>query len=195
MKTRNLIALTLAVFLLAACGPSAAEQEAAVQTQVALLQASQQQTEAAIQASQPTAAPVATEAGIEPTNNTLIPPLPAEANCTPDSTQRVLATVTDVWSGDSIQVNINGQTFEVRYIGIDSGDLPADANRQLVDGKQVVLVTDTTEADEYGRLPRYVIADGVFVNLQLLRTGAAFLSLEAPDLACEQVFKDANPLQ
>lgn len=192
---RNLIALTLAVFLLAACGPSAAEQQAAVQTQVALLQASQQQTEAALQASQPTAAPVATEAGAQPTNNTLIPPLPAEANCTPDSTQRVLAMVTDVWSGDSIQVDINGQSFEVRYIGIDSGDLPAEPNRQMVEGKQVVLVSDTTDVDEYGRLPRYVIADGVFVNLQLLRTGAAYLSLEAPDLACQQVFKDANPLQ
>ncbi len=73
-------------------------------------------------------------------------------------------------------MNIVGQSFEVRYIGVDSGDLPTDANAGLVAGKQVMLVTDTSEIDDYGRLPHYVIADGLFVNLELIKQGAAYVS-------------------
>lgn len=191
-NAKILIPLIMTMILLTACGGSQPEQ-AAVETQVAAL-ISQQATAGAAGV-----APQATVAGAEglpsdlPTVDPLLPPLPDDANCTPDNSPRVMAVVTDVWSGDSIQVNINGQSFEVRYIGIDAGDLPSDTNRQLVEGKNVLLITDTTDVDEHGRLIRYVIADGVFVNLELLRRNAAYLSFEAPDLACEQVFTEAQP--
>ncbi len=191
MKIAKILIPLTFVWLLAACGGGQSDQSA-VDTEVAAL-FQQATADAAAAASQPTAAIAAT---LPPDDLPTLDPLftlPADANCTPDNSQRVMGTVTDIWSGDSIQVNINGQSFEVRYIGIDAGDLPSDANRQLVEGKQVLLITDTTDVDEYGRLPRYVIADGVFVNLELLRRNAAYLSFEPPDLACEQVFTEAQP--
>lgn len=195
MKTIRLIPLLLLAVTLAACGPSAAAQEAAVQTQVALLMLSQEATQAAVptEASPVVGALETPIEGVPPTSEALLPPIPASAACVPDNTDRVLGTVTEVFSGDSIEVDVNGADFEIRYIGLDAGGLPMDINRQLVEGKQVLLISDTTNVDEYGRLPRYVIADGVFVNLELLRQNAAYLSLEEPDMACEQAFKDAQP--
>lgn len=189
-----LIPLTL-LLLLAACGPSAADSQAAIDTQVAALINQQATADAAAAASQPTAAAgaVATSAPVNTNNGQIQIPQEAAA-CLPIGTDQVIGTVTDVWSGDSIQVDVNGQSIEVRYIGIDAGDQPADTNIQLVDGKQVLLIKDVTDADQYGRLPRYVInADGVFVNLELIRRGAAFPSAEEPDLSCKNVFKAAGP--
>lgn len=196
MKTTITFSLVVFALLLSACGPSQAEEEAAIATQVALL-IEQEQTSQAEQA-QPTSLPAgegaapAGEDGPPPEGST---PLPPEASCTPGSTERVTATVTDVWSGQSIQVSLNGQSFEVRYIGIDApdGDASREANRQLVEGKEVLLIRDVTDVDEYGRLARYVIADGVFVNFELVRQGAAFPSPEEPDLACEELFSQAQP--
>jgi micrococcal nuclease len=190
MKIMKIVTPLVILLALTACGGGQSDQSA-VDTQVAALIS--QQATAAANAGQPTSA-VATSAieGVQATDDPLIT-IPEDAACTPDNSPRVAATVTDIWSGDDIQVDINGQSYEVRYIGIDSGDLPVDANRELVEGKQVLLITDTTDVDEYGRLVRYVIADGVFVNLELLRRGAAFLSIEDPDKACEQVFTDAAP--
>ena len=192
MKILKIVSPIVILMLVAACGPSAADSQAAIDTQVAELINQQATVDAAGGTAQPTAAGAGTQSADLATIDPLLT-LPDDANCTPDNSPRVMATVTDIWSGDAIQVNFNGQSFEVRYIGIDAGDLPADTNRQLVEGKQVLLITDTTDVDEFGRLPRYVIADGVFVNLELLRRNVAFLAFEAPDLACEQVFKQTQP--
>ncbi|MEX1071450.1 MAG: thermonuclease family protein [Anaerolineales bacterium] len=179
----SLISISL---LVTACGPSQAEQDAAVATQVAIL--IQQQASASEQAPAPTVAidvPTADPAF----------PIPGEAACMPDDSPRVVATVVEVWSGDSIGVNINGSVFEVRYAGIDGddNDQALEVNRQLVEGKQVLLVMDTTDVDQYGRLIRFVIADGIFVNLELLKRGVAFASAEEPDMACSVVFSNAAP--
>lgn len=197
MKTMTALAFLVLVALLAACGPSQADEDAAIATQVALL-LEQQGAEAA----QPSALPPVDEgdaagdgdaAGGDTTS--IDGPLPSEASCVPEDSQRALATVTDIWDGDSIQVNINGQSFEVRYIGIDApdGDAPREANRLLVEGKQILLIRDVTDVDEDGRLQRYVIADGVFVNYELVRQGAAFPSPEEPDLSCRNRIEDALP--
>lgn len=190
-----LIPLTL-VILLIACGSGRSDQSA-VETQVAALINQQATTDAAAAASQPTATAAvgATSAPVSPANGQIQIPQEA-AVCLPIGTAQVVGTVTDVWSGDEIQVNVNGQSVNVRYIGIDApdGDGPTAANSQLVAGKQVLLITDVTDVDEYGRLPRYLItADGVFVNLELVRLGQAFPSAEDPDLACKDVFKAAGP--
>lgn len=192
MKIMKFVTPLVILLALTACGGGQSDQSA-VETQVAALISQQATADAAANAGQPTSA-VATTAieGVQPTNDPLVT-IPEDAACTPDNSPRVVGTVTDVWSGDEIQVNVNGQSYDVRYIGIDSGDLPTDANRELVEGKQVLLITDTTDVDEYGRLVRYVIADGVFVNLELLRRDAAFASLEEPDMACQTEICQLDP--
>ena len=102
---------------------------------------------------------------------------------------RTAALVTGVADGDTIYVNIAGQPFTVRYIGIDtpemesqSGPVAREANRQLVKGQTVYLEKDVSETDRYGRLLRYVyLADGTFVNAELVRMGYAVVKAYPPD--------------
>lgn len=71
----------------------------------------------------------------------------------------------------------------LRYIGIDTpeqfgtpecGARQATAlNRELVQGRAVELLPGPEERDQYGRLLRYVFAEGVFVNAELVREGMA----------------------
>lgn len=181
---KNVLVLSLFAILLVACGPSQAEHDAAVQTQVALLIQQQAAGTAAAQPTLPEAGPVLTS---DPEF-----PIPADAACAPDATPRVVGLVTDVWDGVSIGVNIGGQRqIEVRYIGIDSSNDEAAlaANSALIAGKEVLLIQDETDVDEYGRYPRFVIADGIFVNAELLRRGTVYLSPEEPDLSCANFFE------
>jgi len=87
------------------------------------------------------------------------------------------AIVTSVVDGDTIVLD-SGET--VRYIGIDTpesgecfGQEATEMNRQLVEGKTVILVGDVEQRDRYNRLLFYVIADGRFVNAELVRLGYA----------------------
>ena len=105
------------------------------------------------------------------------------------------AVVLNVVDGDTIDVDLGGQEFRLRYIGVDTPerDEPyyaeaTEANRQLVDGQSVILVQDVSETDQYGRLLRYVyLSDGTFVNAELLRQGMARLVTFPPDVA-QQVY-------
>jgi endonuclease YncB( thermonuclease family) len=195
MKIAKILFPFTLVFLLAACGGGQSDQ-AAVDTQVAALINQQATADAAANGSQPTASIATATAGSVNVGGVQIQIPQEAAACLPVGTAQVVGTVTDVWSGDEIQVDVNGQSVNVRYIGVDApdGDGPTAANAQLVDGKQVLLITDVTDVDEYGRLPRYVItADSVFVNLELVRQGQAFPSAEDPDVACKVVIKAAGP--
>ena len=85
--------------------------------------------------------------------------------------------MTGVVDGDTIVLE-SGET--VRYIGIDTpetdecyGPEATEMNRQLVEGKTVILIPDLEDRDRYDRLLRYVIADGRFVNAELVRLGCA----------------------
>ena len=92
--------------------------------------------------------------------------------------EQVAAEVVEVVDGDTINVEIDGTVYAVRYIGIDCpetrhpyepvewmGPEATEANRQLVENKTVYLEKDVSETDRYGRLLRYVfLADGTFVN-------------------------------
>jgi len=96
--------------------------------------------------------------------------------------------VTEVIDGDTIVIE-GGQ--RVRYIGVDAPELgpPAgplaaeawQANRSLVEGKEVRLEKDVSETDQYGRLLRYVHAEGTFVNAELVRQGWALSRAYPPD--------------
>jgi micrococcal nuclease len=195
MKLMKIVAPIVILLLLTACGGGQSDQSA-VETQVAAL-LNQQATVDAANAVQPTTAPEETVASGPVEVGGVQIQIPQEAAaCLPIGTAQVIGTVGEVYNGDEIRVVINDQAYDVRYIGIDApdGEGPTAANSTLVAGKQVLLITDVTDVDEYGRLPRYVItADGVFVNLELVRQGQAFPSPEEPDLACEDVFKAAGP--
>ena len=98
------------------------------------------------------------------------------------------ATVTRVIDGDTIIID-TGQ--RVRYIGIDAPELHPSpeamgfeswqANRQLVEGKEVHLERGISETDKYGRLLRYVYVDNILVNAELVSRGLAEARAYPPD--------------
>lgn len=118
-------------------------------------------------------------------------PLLLPSSCKP-SAQSV--TVVKVVDGDTIVIE-NG--YHVRYIGVDSPEADElyyseakQMNADLVEGKQVRLEADVTDKDKYGRLLRYVYADDVFVNAEMVRQGGAWASAYPPDVKY-QVYLEA----
>lgn len=93
------------------------------------------------------------------------------------TTVRLLA----VLDGDSIEVESAGRTIEVRLVGINAperdecrGDASRAALEAILEGAQVTLIpAGDDDQDRYGRLLRYVAADGVPVAEQLLDGGHA----------------------
>lgn len=106
------------------------------------------------------------------------------------------ALVTRIIDGDTIEVELNGVSRRVRYIGMDTPEIGApfyreatEANRQLVAGQNVILVKDISETDRYGRLLRYVyLPDGTFVNAELVRQGYAQVATFPPDVKHQELF-------
>ena len=117
--------------------------------------------------------------------------------CIPPQTAQV-AEVAEVVDGDTIKVWLDGQLQGLRYIGVDTpetsfgtepfGPEAADLNSRLVLGKQALLYRDVSEVDRYGRLLRYVVVDGVFINDELVRGGYAEAKDYPPDTACAALF-------
>ncbi|MBN1312310.1 MAG: thermonuclease family protein [Anaerolineae bacterium] len=108
-----------------------------------------------------------------------------------------LAIVVAVIDGDTIDVNIGGSVYRVRYIGINTPEVDelcsaeaAIANAALVEGQAVKLVKDTSEVDPYNRLLRYVYVGETFVNAELVRQGWAEAVEYPPDLANMGFFND-----
>jgi len=96
--------------------------------------------------------------------------------------------VVEVIDGDTITIEGG---YRVRYIGIDTPEVyPVaedfgieawEANRALVEGKEVHLERDVSETDRYGRLLRYIYVNGIFVNAELVRLGLAEAKAYPPD--------------
>jgi len=116
--------------------------------------------------------------------------------------------VVKVVDGDTIVLE-GGTTL--RYIGIDTPEVSQgkecfaeDAtkkNQELVEGKNVRLEKDVSEADRYGRLLRYVWVDlpsqgapaqGIFVNESLVREGYATAATYPPDVKYSELFREAE---
>jgi len=104
------------------------------------------------------------------------------------------ATVVRVIDGDTIEVDIIGVRYKVRYIGLDTPELDDERpeycalaqeatrlNRELVEGKTVRLEKDASGTDDFGRLLRYVYVDDIFVNAELVRQGLAWAEPYEPD--------------
>ena len=111
-------------------------------------------------------------------------------SCNPfrQSGDRVRAKVSRVIDGDTIVI---GGGERVRYLGVDTPEVGEDPepfgpqatelNRRLVEGRSVLLVKDTSDRDRFGRLLRFVYADGILVNAELVREGFARAVVFPPD--------------
>lgn len=98
------------------------------------------------------------------------------------------AMVIQVIDGDTITIEGG---YSVRYIGIAAPEVHPklevfgmeawQANRKLVEGREVRLERDVSETDRYGRLLRYVYVDDILVNAELVRQGLAQAKAYPPD--------------
>ncbi|MFC1465122.1 MAG: thermonuclease family protein [Candidatus Brachytrichaceae bacterium NZ_4S206] len=113
------------------------------------------------------------------------------------------ARVVHIVDGDTIHVEIAGQTYRVRYIGVDApeststvecfGREATNFNRALVAGQRLRLERDVNETDRYGRLLRYAyLPDGRMVNEVLVREGYALARSFPPDVKYQDRLRDAE---
>jgi micrococcal nuclease len=117
------------------------------------------------------------------------------------------ATIKRVVDGDTVVVEVQGQTESVRLIGIDTPESVAE-NRPdqcygresssylsalLPAGTAVTLIRDVEARDRYDRLLAYVVRspDGLFVNLDLVARGYAGLLTYEPNDHYADVFETA----
>ena len=113
----------------------------------------------------------------------------SKAESGPRSAEVVVSRVVD---GDTIEVQLDGQDEDVRYIGVDTpetvkpeaavecfGPQASSFNHRLVEGQQVRLVFGAERRDVYGRLLAYAYIGHRFVNAELVRRGLA-RTLEIP---------------
>ena len=113
------------------------------------------------------------------------------------------AQVVRVIDGDTIDVRMtqSGEVARIRYIGIDTPEPYRDgvpacfsaeatmANKNLVDGKTVMLVSDQEDSDQYDRLLRYVYVGDDMINEELLAGGYATVLPIEPNTKYAQSFK------
>jgi micrococcal nuclease len=153
--------------------------------------------------------PTATSTALPTPTNTPIPPTaPPTRTWTPTHTHTSALTATStptlsktearvvaITDGDTIQVEIGGQVYRLRYIGIDCPEPgqpgcweASEANRQLVEGKTILLEKDVSDTDRYGRLLRYVYVGGLLVNAEMVRLGYASAKSYPPDVAYDDLF-------
>jgi len=134
-------------------------------------------------------------------------------NSQPTSTSEIVDSddgvlVSKVIDGDTIEIEGG---MKVRYIGIDTpetshptkgvqcfGRQATERNRQLVEGKKVILEKDISETDKYGRLLRYIwirstgSGQADLVNEILVKEGFAFSSSYPPDIKYQERFRQAE---
>jgi len=111
------------------------------------------------------------------------------------ASSREAAQVIRVLAGDSIEVSIGSQVFQVRYMGIEAPDVFGWAgqqamafNERLVAGKTVYLEGGDSDTDRFQRLLRYVYVEDLFVNAELLRMGHARVATHPPEVKHQELF-------
>lgn len=89
------------------------------------------------------------------------------------------AVVKKVIDGDTVEL-FNGTVL--RYVGMtapETGELfekeSTEANRELVEGKEIKLEYDNYKSDKFGRILAYAIVDRKNVSIELVRKGMAEL--------------------
>lgn len=117
-----------------------------------------------------------------------------------------IAIVTHVIDGDTIVVDIEGNSQKVRLIGIDCPELDEaygdEAKAFLIEeieGESVYLTKDVRETDEYDRLLRYIwteipqqnnISVNSMINANILKAGYAQTMMVVPDTAYAKIFEE-----
>lgn len=104
--------------------------------------------------------------------------------------------------GDTIEVRLDGELEDVRYIGVDTpetvkpdtpvqcfGPRASSFDHRLVEHRRVRLVFGVERRDVYGRLLSYVYLGDRFVNAELLRRGLARTLTIAPNDRFAKYFK------
>ncbi len=99
---------------------------------------------------------------------------------------RVVGSVVAVTDGDTIKVLLEGETVDVRLLGINAPELSecwgAESQRHLallVENKDILLVegSDNRDTDPFGRLLRYIYVETtdspIHVNAAMVETGNA----------------------
>ena len=109
------------------------------------------------------------------------------------------ALIVRVIDGDTVELE-GGE--RLRYIGMDTpestnqrecfGEEATARNRDLVEGHIVLLETDVSDRDRYGRLLRYVYVNDVMVNERLVLEGFANASTFPPDVKYQERFRAAE---
>jgi micrococcal nuclease len=118
------------------------------------------------------------------------------------------ATVTRVVDGDTVVVAVGATSESVRLIGVDTPETVDDrkpvqcfgpeasarTKALLPPGTAVRLERDTEARDQYGRLLAYLIrsADGLFVNLALVREGFGTVLIIEPNAAHAVALREAE---
>jgi len=138
----------------------------------------------------PTATTAPTDTPQPTATDTATPTPTSTATDTPVPTPKLVkGTCVEVVDGDTIKVEMHGTVYAIRYIGIDCPEMDqqfggeaADANRELVEGKTVLLERDVSDVDRYDRLLRYVyLTNGLMVNAELVRQSYAIAKKYPPD--------------
>jgi endonuclease YncB( thermonuclease family) len=112
-----------------------------------------------------------------------------------------MATVASITDGDTIRVLLADDSNEpVRLIGIDAPESYesgyADSKDFLAglleDGQVVLLVSDVSDRDRFGRLLRYIYVGETFINEEMVESGQALAIEYPPDIAQADVLRGAQ---
>ncbi len=123
--------------------------------------------------------------------------------------QRIEGTyaVTRVYDGDTIAVDVDGQTETIRLIGIDAAEIQSPYSeaecfgnesreyaRSLLADKVVRLEADESQdnRDDYDRLLRYVYLDDTNINYQLVLEGYAHEYTYRDEYSNQAMFRAAE---
>ncbi|MGI8929254.1 MAG: thermonuclease family protein [Candidatus Limnocylindrales bacterium] len=160
---------------------------------------------AAFGACQPPASPSGSQGSLQPSR---APGSVAAAAIAPLGALQE-ARVARVSDGDTIEVEVDGESTLLRYIGLDAPEIEgpyadvewlgpeaAQANRNLVAGQTIFVERDVSDTDRNGRLLRYVWlrhgAAWVIVNRELVRLGFAEAHDYEPDTMYSEILFNAQ---
>ncbi|HEY3141132.1 MAG TPA: lamin tail domain-containing protein [Acidimicrobiales bacterium] len=106
---------------------------------------------------------------------------------TPAAEGDEVVTVRTVHDGDSFAVD---DQVDVRMLGINApehdeclGRESRTALKGLIGDREVGLTRDVSDRDQYARLLRYVVVDGISANQQMVEQGLALTTSTEPDIA------------
>lgn len=102
--------------------------------------------------------------------------------------------VSEVIDGDTFKT-VDGKV--IRLIGINSPEVgekcyqeAKDELKEIIYKKKITLERDADNKDVYGRLLRYVYADDLFVNSEMVRLGLARFEEIEPNKKYSELFLD-----